>query len=194
MSAPTLEAVLAAFRPGRVARLELTRVQKLALRDADGKIALDVLRHLLGARQAVDAPERFPLTERAIQAFTRKLGHRIGQKRCRGLRHRLEAAGVIRASGHYRQPYRDSATRSGYRVRLFRLLRRAPSLHSGKHPVGKHTSVKRSRRLRWWQHPLFGDPSGLPPPGITRLASANASADFARVSVTVMLKLFLSKC
>jgi hypothetical protein len=60
VTAPTLEAVLAAFRPGRVVGLDLTREQKRELRDADGQIALDVLRHLLGARAAVGAPERFP--------------------------------------------------------------------------------------------------------------------------------------
>lgn len=168
MTAPTLEAVLAAFRPGRVVRLELTREQKRQLRDDEGQLALDVLRHLLGARAAVDAPERFPLTERAIQAFTRKLGHRVGQKRCRGLRRRLEAAGVIPGSGHYRQPYKDSEVRSGYCVRLFRALRRATSPNTGKHPVGKRPSVKREKGRRWWQHPLFGDYSGLPPPGIPR--------------------------
>ena len=79
MTAPTLEAVPAAFRPGRVVGLDLTREQKRELRDAEGQIALDVLRHPLGARAAVGAPERFPLTERAIQAFTRKLGHKVGQ-------------------------------------------------------------------------------------------------------------------
>jgi len=126
------------------------------------------MRHLLGARAALDAPERFPLTERAIQALTRKLGHKVGQKRCRGLRRRLVAAGVIPASGHYRQPYRASAVRSGYCVRLFRVLRGTTSPNTGKHPVGKRSSVKRERSFRWWQHPLFGDYSGLPPPGIPR--------------------------
>jgi len=168
MAAPTLEAVLAAFRPGRVVRLELSREQKRQLRDREGQIALDVLRHLLGARAAVDAPERFPLTERAIQTFTRKLGHGIGQKRCRGLRRRLEAADVIPAAGHYRQPYLNSAVRSGFRVALFRILRAARSPGQSKHPVGKRPSVKREKDCRWWQHPLFGDPSGLPPPGIPR--------------------------
>ena len=105
MTAPNLEAVLAAFRPGRVVRLEISQEQRNELRDKEGRIALDVLRHLLGARAAVGAPERFPLTERAIQALARKLGHEVGQKRCRSLRRRLVAAGVLPASGHYRQPY-----------------------------------------------------------------------------------------
>jgi hypothetical protein len=66
--------VLAGFRPGRVVSLQLSREQKRALRDVDGRIALDVLRNLLGPREALEAPERFPLTEQAMQAFTRKLG------------------------------------------------------------------------------------------------------------------------
>jgi hypothetical protein len=168
VTAPTLEAVLAAFRPGRVVPLQLTREQKKALRHVDGRIALDVLRHRLGARAAVQAPERFPLTEQTIQAFTRKLGHKVGQKRCRELRRRLEEAGVIPASGHYRQLYRNSAARSGFCVSLFKLARRLPSVRQGKHPVGKRRPVKRRDGLRWWQHPLFGDYSGLPPPGISR--------------------------
>ena len=160
--------MLAAFRPGRVVRLDLTREQKRELRDAEGQIALDVLRHLLGARAVVGAPERFPFTERAVQAFTRKLGHAVGQKRCRAFRRRLVEAGVIPASGHYRQPYLDPDIRSGYCVRLFRILWRASSPNTGKHPVGKRPAVKRERGRRWWQHSLFGDYSGLPPPGIPR--------------------------
>lgn len=147
--------MLAAFRPGRVVSFELTREQKQALRDVDGKIALDVLRHLLGARQALKAPERFPLTEQTIQAFRRKLGHKVGQKRCRELRRRLEAAGVIPTSGRYRQPYRNSAARSGFCVRLFKLPSRLPFLRQVKHPVGKRRPVKRRDGLRWWQHPAL---------------------------------------
>ena len=47
------------------------------------------------------------------------------------------------ASGHYRQGYKDSEIRSGYCVRLFRILRRASSPNTSKHPVGTHSAVKR---------------------------------------------------
>ena len=70
---PHLEDVLANVCRGRVAYLVLTRKQKRALHDPDGRIALDVLRHLLGARPMV--PERFPLTEQAFQAVARRLGY-----------------------------------------------------------------------------------------------------------------------
>ena len=166
MTAPTLEAVLAAFLPGRAVPLELPREQKRELRDAEGQLALQVLRHLLGAREAVGAPERFPLTEGTIYAFARKLGHQVGQKRCRALRRRLVAAGVIPESGHYRQPYRDSGTRSGYRVKLFKIARRVLPPGQGKHPVGNRSSVKRRTRVLFWSHVLFGDATGLPPPEI----------------------------
>ena len=83
MDGPTvcLEDVLAAVVRGRVAYLEPPRAQKRAFRDTDGRIALDVLRHLLGARPA--NPEQFPLTELAFQAVAPKLGYMVGQKRCR---------------------------------------------------------------------------------------------------------------
>jgi len=54
MAQATLPAVLAAVAPGRVARLALTAEQHRALRDPDGRLALDVVRHLLGARAAAD--------------------------------------------------------------------------------------------------------------------------------------------
>lgn len=52
---PHLEAVLARVVRGRVAYLVLSPEQKRALRDRDGQRALDVLRHLLGARGAIGA-------------------------------------------------------------------------------------------------------------------------------------------
>jgi len=81
---------------------------------------------------------------------------------------RLREVGVVGLCGQYRQPYRNSAVRSGFCVRLYKLGRRlrAPRLAKRKRPVGKHTPVKRDLRARWWQHPLFGDLLGLPPPEI----------------------------
>jgi hypothetical protein len=165
-SPPNLEAVLANVCRGRVAYVVLTREQRRALSDPEGRIALDVLRHLLGARPLV--PESFPLTEQAFQAVARRLGYEIGQKRCRLMIRRLLASAVIGPCGQYRQPYRNSAVRSGFCVPLYKLgrLLRAPRLGKRKRPVGKRTPVKSEIRPRWWQHPLFGDLLGLPPPGI----------------------------
>ncbi len=70
-------------------------------------------------------------------------------------------------AGSYRQPYRNRAGSTGYRVPLLRLtapLRaalRAP--HNWKRPVGKRPRVKRAR---WWEHVLFGTADGRPPPDI----------------------------
>jgi hypothetical protein len=140
-------------RRGRVAYLCLTPEQKRQFRDLDGKLALDVLRHLLGAR--ADRQERFPLTEGAFQAVARKLGHQIGQKRSRLLIKRLLAAGVIVGSGSYRQPYRNTGVRTGFRVDLHRLARYASRLASkAQRPVGKRRSVKSKIRPRWWATPL----------------------------------------
>jgi hypothetical protein len=164
----SLLSVLADVRRGRVAYLCLTPEQKRNLRDRDGQVALDVLRHLLGARADRRDPERFPLTEGAFQAIARKIGQDVGQKRARALTRRLRAAGVITLSGQYRQPYRDFAVRSGFVVPLFSLARRALPASNAKRPVGKPASVKRKIRPRWWAHPLFGDINGLPPPEIPK--------------------------
>jgi hypothetical protein len=112
-------------------------------------------------------PERFPLTEQAVQAIARRLGYVVGQKRCRLMVQRLLATAVIGLCGQYRQPYRNSAARSGFRVRLYKLGRRLRTsrLAKRKRPVGKRTPVKNDFR-RWWGHPLFGDLLGLPPPEI----------------------------
>jgi hypothetical protein len=163
-----LESVLANVRGGRVVYLSLTAEEKRLLRDPDGRTALDVLRHLLGARPML--AERFPLTEHAFQAVARRLGYVIGQKRSRRMIGRLTEVGVIERAGQYRQPYRNSAVRSGYRVVLYKLGRRLRSVRPvrRKRPVGKRGTVKPNSGVRWWQHPLFGDLLGLPPPHLPR--------------------------
>ena len=176
-AAPALLDVLAAVRRGQVTYLCLTPEQKRGLRDRDGQLALDVLRHLLGARADRRDPERFPLNEGAFQAVARKLGHNVGQKRSRLLIGRLRSLGVIASSGQYRQPYRNSGLRSGFKVSLYRLGRHARVLprsrrRQAKRPVGNAGSVKARSSARWWQHPLFGDICGLPPPEIPRGARA----------------------
>ena len=173
MQGASLLDVLAQVVRGRVTYLCLTPEQNRELRDRDGQLALDVLRHLLGARADRRDPERFPLTEGAFQAVARKLGHGIGQKRSRLLIGRLRAAGVIVGAGQYRQPYRNAATRSGFGVSLYRLARHARAVRrsrrrQAKRPVGSATSVKPRTRARWWQHGLFGDINGLPPPEIPK--------------------------
>jgi hypothetical protein len=177
---PNLEALLAAVESRRTIRLNLTREQKAAFRDRDGRIALDVFRHFVGARFASvlpgEPPERFPLTAFTVQAVAWRLGYEIGEKRCRAMTRRLVEAGIVVESGSYRQRYRLRAGRGSYRVRLLRLAAHAlrAVVHRGatrypRHsPVGNRSSVKRAERRRWWQHPLFGSPDGLPPPHLTR--------------------------
>jgi hypothetical protein len=123
MRETSLLEVLANVRRGRVAYLSLTRDQRRQFYDPDGKLALDVLRHLLGAR--TDRQERFPLTEGAFLAVARRLGHEIGQKRSRRLIKRLLTTGVVASAGSYRQPYRESGLRTGFKVALHRLGRYA---------------------------------------------------------------------
>lgn len=119
MSAVTLTDVLREARPGRVRRIPTTREQRRRL-GPEGLRALDVARHLLGARDALGARGRFPLTEHAAQALARKLGTPIGQKRARSVPKLLSEARVIEEAGSYRQ---RRGTR--YRVALWRLVRSA---------------------------------------------------------------------
>jgi hypothetical protein len=74
---------------------------------------------------------------------------------------RCVALKVLESAGFYRQRYRNSPTRSGFRVPLFRLGTSASAKRQAS--VGKRRTVKRSRRVRWWAHPLFGEPNGRPP-------------------------------
>lgn len=158
--------VLAAVRPGNAVRLSLTPAQKRALADPDGRIALNVVRHLLGARASSvkhgKARDAFPVTAETFAAVARKLGTPVGTKRARALTHRLRAADVLTFSGSYPQRYG-----SRYRVKLYRLGTVAASLLS-QLPVGRRQVVKRKKRLRWYEHPLFGEPDGRPPPGLTK--------------------------
>jgi hypothetical protein len=163
---PNLADVLRSVVRGRVARLSLNRAQKRALRDPDGQIALDVLRHLLGARAENGAPKPFPLTEQTFQAVASRLGYRVGIKKARALRQRLVETGVLEGWGSYRQPYRNRAGSSGFRVRLYRLgvgVRRSAALSKKRLSARLRPSSPR-KRVRWWKHPLFGDYEGRPPP------------------------------
>jgi hypothetical protein len=93
MPPPQLHEVLASVCRGRVAYVEVPKEQRRNFADTDGKIALDVLRHFLGARPA--NPERFPLTEQAFQAVARRIGYIVGQKRCRAMIRRLRGHAIV---------------------------------------------------------------------------------------------------
>jgi hypothetical protein len=169
---PNVVDVLAAVVPGRVQRLKLSREQRRTLRDRDGQIALNVLRHTLAARAAAstsDNERAFPLTESFVGGVARRIGTPVGQKRARALAHRLGEARVISYSGSYRQRYTRLGTGGGYRVRLYRLSTavRGAAAPRLKHPVGREVNVKPIEVRRWWQHRLFGDYGGLPPPQLT---------------------------
>jgi hypothetical protein len=163
--ASALEQVLASVVPGRGQRLRLSERQRRELGDRDGRIALQVLRALVRARRVTPkftALGEFPLTEDAFQAIARRLGLAIGDKRTRAIINRCVALGVLEGAGSYRQRYRSSAARSGFRVPLYRLGTSAAAKR--KASVGKRRPVQRSRRVRWWAHPLFGEPNSRPPP------------------------------
>jgi hypothetical protein len=168
-SAPPLEQVLANIVRGRGQRLRLSEKQRRELVDRDGRIALQVLRALRRARRTLGMAETFPLSEDAFQAIAQRLGHKVGDKRARAIIKRCVSLGVTESAGHYRQTYKASASRSGFRVPLFRLRVTSAKCRAS---VGKRTSVKRSKAVRWWAHPLFGEPNGRPPPQLGLRAAA----------------------
>jgi hypothetical protein len=151
----TVEDVLAAVVPGRVTRLDLTAKQKRAFRDRDGRIGLDVLRHLDGSRVSLGCQSgRFSLEEDAFQAVARRLGHNISDKRCRAVIRRLIEADVLHPAGSYRQKYTNTGTRDRYRVKVYKLTAifqgvRSAALSSSNHLVGRTDPVKTKNRVRW---------------------------------------------
>jgi hypothetical protein len=187
----TADQVLAHVRPGLRASLRLSPRQRSRIRlQPDGEVALRILRHIVPARAEAGADHlTFPLIERFVQRAAARLGLRLGQRRCRAIIRLLAAEGLIEAASSYRQPYRSQPGGSGYCVVVWRLrpflvsairglLRRpAAALRSSKASVGTRNRASAPRRPKWWQHPLFGDPSGLPPPGISPRRAARMHSE-----------------
>src|SRR5262249_12668915 len=176
----TRREVVDAVVRGCVVPFALDRRQRLAFAaDSDGRIALDVVRHMLHARAVVGADcRRFPISEAVFQAIADRLGERLGIKRCPGLIRRLQSEGVLLRAGHYRQPYRRGRTVM-YLVALYKppdSSSTSPSAGAApaptvERPNGRRLPRKRPReRVRWWQTPFAG-PEGRPPPGF-RMAAA----------------------
>jgi hypothetical protein len=179
MSRLDLPTVASAVVPGRVVRLRLAPEQREALRDHDGQLGLDVLRHLLGARFVVQPkPAPFPLTAEAFQRVAGKLGVRVGIKRSYTIIRRLSDAGIIENIASYRQPYGTSAAPSGFRVTLYRLAAKVASVRPARRQraIGGGAVVNPLPRRRWWEHPLFGNPDGRPPPHLSAARLRRMSA------------------
>jgi hypothetical protein len=154
--------------------------EKRALRDRDGKLALYVLKRVLGARAElnVDARESFPLTAGTFQKAALRLGIAVGLKRSGALVRRLEDSGVLEHGGWYRQAYTNREGAGAFRVRLYRLAAYAAAL-GRKRLSAPRASSSPKPRVRWWRHPLFGDHQGRPPPGWTkRRRERTASLDW----------------
>jgi hypothetical protein len=172
----TLRELLAAVAPGRRVRL---MVPAGTLTEPDSRLALEVVGHLLGARARLGiAPDtHFPATEQTLQAVAAKIGFKVSIKRCRAMRRALVAAGVVRPAGSYRQNYSRGPAFKGWRVALFvtsvagsfnrKTERRKTPPGNKTASIGNRRTVKRETPPRWWQHALFGCPTGRPPPGIS---------------------------
>ncbi len=161
-----LDAVLAALKPESVYHLNLRSTQRAALRDGDGPLALSIVQHLLAARSRVAAGRRAweptPLRAETVPRIAYRLGHKVGEHRCRRMVHRLREAGVLVEAGSYRGS-------SGYRVALYSIAVKAGArvLRTNQASVlSTRASNPSKRRYEWpeWTHPLFGDSSGSHPP------------------------------
>src|SRR4051812_33929888 len=165
---PTLDEVLAQARPGRQGRLLLTDEQRQAFSGERERRFLRILRALLRARAdaAPHAHGYFPVTPTALQRVGRKVGEKtLGIKILGSLIHRAVEAGLLVRSGAYTARSRTLGDR---RVPLYTLGTKATDTRcpASQPTVGKHLGVHHIQPLRWWQHGLFGDADGLPPPGV----------------------------
>jgi hypothetical protein len=123
-----------------------------------------VLKHALGARAALTNESVFPLTDAFIAAVAARLGDRIGIKRARALRRRLEAAGVIETAGSYRPDYSSQPGAGTFRVVVWRLAAAARGLRRARTCRASVGSRARVKAVRWWATGLFGTHDGRPPP------------------------------
>jgi hypothetical protein len=139
---------------------------KQALATPDGQTLKRVTRALLRARCEAShprsAPFTFPCTEAAFCQVARRAGIAVGQKHARDLIRLATSTGLF-------VPHSGYTSKRGCTVRLYRLGCRIVGLRfaQGQAAVGTREVVKprvRAARLRWWLHPLFGMPDGLPPP------------------------------
>ena len=175
-SAEPLVELMRHVRPGHVVVVGPTREQAGKLRSPLGREALSILQHFLHARRLVTRrggeladldPQPFPLTEQVVHQISARVGSGLGQKKSRRVAQLLVESGLLRRRGSYRRAYTRGPA-SPHRVALYFLARLVGGDPQNEASVGKWRSVKRQseRQLaeRWWTHPLFGTPDGLPPP------------------------------
>jgi hypothetical protein len=86
-----------------------------------------------------------PFTVGFLQAHARALGVHMGEHRAAAAINRLRQRGTLIKVGDYR------ARRHGFRVALYDVAPRHKA------------SVRRRRLVKWWEHPLFGNPDGEKP-------------------------------
>lgn len=165
---PYIDGVLDHIVKGRVAYLKLTKQQRDQLHERrDGRLAYDVLRHMLGAREAAVQPDKltpdFPYAPTAVQKIAALLGYgHIGLKRCYQMRRDLLDTSVIEETGSYRTRYSTSHP-SGWRRPLHRVLLAFAPLRQQR-LVGRRPRVKRGKLRVCWLHALFGTEDGRAPP------------------------------
>jgi hypothetical protein len=188
--APTLDDVVRFARAGRGVRLHipdnvaqelkrhgrdaeiLKRVVRALIRARDDAITYNRARDKARRRQPASPPETMPMTEEAFLRVARRIGDPVSQKKGRRLIHVAVESGLLVRHGHYtsrRWRFNVPTFRLGCRVAgrghaaSFDAVRGAAS-HTALGVVG---AVKPLSARRWWLHPLFGTPDGLPPPSLS---------------------------
>jgi hypothetical protein len=163
-----LDDVIRNVAPGRQARFNLTAAQRAALADPDGRLALTILRHLIGARHVTPgAPvHQTPFTPEAVRRAALSLVYgTIGRAHARRLRARLVEQGILVPDGSYRPGYRDQAGDGPHRVPLYRIPR---------HLI--HSIV---RRARGTTPPAMSKPLGSGQVEAERISGAGVAAEAA---------------
>jgi hypothetical protein len=175
VSTRSLDEVLAHVRPGCVVRLDLSRIDEAQARTIDFRSAVHLLRHLLGARHAADGVypvDWLPVTAPALQKTSMKLGLKVARDTCRHYWRLLISSGVLVRSGQYSQRLNVYSPDAPHVVKLYRVkIRGAVRPAKLNFPPAVLDPSNRNRAVRkpcWWEHKLFGNPYGLPPPGISK--------------------------
>lgn len=168
---PNLAGVLASVVPGRVVRLAIEGEQKRALRDHEGKLALDVpplARSSNGKRGGACACPLSP-DRTDLPGGCRSPGISSGNQESSSPAAQTRGSGGYPSRGLLQTALPNRPGGSGFRVLLYRLVskRRRPALSRKRLSAGLRASSPRAR-VRWWKHPLFGDYEGRPPPQWTK--------------------------
>ena len=157
--------VLAHVQPGHSVAPPLTPEQRAALADDEGRRALSYLGHYVHALRQTERETGRKLDIVLAPSFVQRMGFRMGEHVGRNEARRLvrRLLPLLDFVGVYRRAYDSRSVYAGFRVDRWSL--RVVTASPGRTKACIATRRKPSLR-KWWMHPLFGNPDGLPPPGV----------------------------